>query len=112
MHEWIFRAAAVAIAILAYAVSIWLFVVVCIALTGWYGWHRYTHGYVPGADPDHLQQSARGDLNGSLIAALIVGVPCVIIPVGLFAAGLGYPVVFVALGVAALAAGVFFLRRR
>ncbi len=112
MHEWIFRAAAVAIAILAYAVSIWLFVAVCIALAGWYGWHRYAHGHVPGADRDHLQQTARGDLTASLIAALAAGAPCIVIPVGLFAAGLGYPVVFVALGIAAIAGGVFFLRRK
>lgn len=112
MHEWIFRAAAVAIAILAYAVNVWLFVAACLILTGWYGWHRYTHGYVPGADPDHLQQTTRGDLNASLIAAALTGLPCVIIPIGLFAAGLGYPVVFVALGIAAIAGGVFFWRRR
>jgi len=112
MHEWIFRAATVALAILAYAVSLWLFAGVCLALAGWYGWHRYAHGHVPGTDPDHLQQTARGDLNAALLAALAVAVPAVVIPIGLFAAGLGYWVVFIALGVAALAGGVFFLRSK
>ncbi len=112
MHEWVFKAATVALAILAYAVSVWLFAAVCLALAAWYGWHRYAHGYVPGADQDHLHQTARGDLPASLLAALAVAVPTVAIPIGLFAAGLGYPVMFVALGVAGLAGGVFFLRRR
>lgn len=112
MHEWIFRAATVALATLAYAVSVWLFAATCVALAAWYGWHRYAHGHVPGTDPDPLEQTARGDLNASLLAALLVAVPAIVIPAGLFAAGLGYPVVYVALGIGVLAGGVVFLRRR
>jgi hypothetical protein len=112
MHEWIFRAAAVGLAILAYALSVWGLVAACLALAAWYGWHTYTYGHVPGADPQPLDQTTKGDLNAALVAAALAAVPAAVIPVGLFATGLGYPVVFAMLGVAAAVGGFLYWRWR
>lgn len=112
MHAFIFGAAVIAIATIAYAVSGWLLGVVAVACAAWYGWHVYSHGHVPGADRDHLDQATRGDVKSALVAALVTAAAAIAIPLGLFATGYGYPVVYVALAVAALAGGFFYLKRR
>ena len=112
MHEWIFRVAVVCIAVIAYAINVWLFVAVSIALAGWYGWHRYMHGHVPGADRDLLEQTRRGDLNGALIAGGGMGAAVVAVPIALFALGLGYWVTFAAVALAVLAGGFAYFRHK
>lgn len=112
MYEWMFRAGAVAIAIIAYAINLWLFVAVCLAFTAWYGWHSYTHGYAPGGDPDPLNPTLRGNLNKALVSAGITAALVIVVPVALFAAGIGHWATFVAAALAILAGVFVYLRLR
>ena len=112
MHEWIFRIAAACIAVVCYAINLWLFAAVALALIAWYGWHTYTHGHAPGADRDPLEPTRRGNVEVALISAGITGALVAVVPPVLFLLGIGYWATFIAVALAIAAGGFAWYRFR